>query len=225
VQIEDEDEDVDTTNEFEAFLAISCVDFWGYDNEVHFRRTLERSRIDAPHFGEWIVWNSLPCVHWPGAELRTQRVYEAAGAPPILVVGTTNDPATPYHWSVELAAGLESGVLLTFNGDGHTATGFGNACIDDTMVTYVVDLAVPADGTECANTYGDTFPPSDLDTPAEPEAPAEIPGAAPPPPTGTIRPPDTGSGGEAAGGSAQWLALGALTVGGTGLAFVARGLR
>ncbi|WP_168929374.1 alpha/beta hydrolase [Nocardioides sp. GY 10113] len=76
--------------------------------------------------------------------------YTAPGAAPILVVGTSRDPATPLVNSENLADLLESGVLLTRDGDGHTAylTG-GNACIDRTVTAYLVDGTVPADGTQC----------------------------------------------------------------------------
>jgi len=73
----------------------------------------------------------------------------AAGAPPILVVGTTHDPATPYAWSQALAAALDSGVLVTLDADGHTAVPARNACIAALVEAYLIDLAAPADGTTC----------------------------------------------------------------------------
>ena len=71
------------------------------------------------------------------------------GAAPILVVGTTRDPATPYEWAVALADQLESGVLLTRDGDGHTAYHVGSACIDEAVESYLVEGAVPPDGKKC----------------------------------------------------------------------------
>jgi hypothetical protein len=66
-----------------------------------------------------------------------------------LVIGTTRDPATPYAWAVELAEQLESGVLLTYDGDGHTAYNRGSGCIDSTVEEYLISGTVPADGTRC----------------------------------------------------------------------------
>jgi pimeloyl-ACP methyl ester carboxylesterase len=73
----------------------------------------------------------------------------AAGAGPILVIGTTGDPATPYESSVRLADSLESGVLLTFRGDGHTAYEQGNICVDDHVDAYILTGETPPEGTEC----------------------------------------------------------------------------
>jgi hypothetical protein len=73
----------------------------------------------------------------------------AAGAPPILVVGTLRDPATPYRWAQALAGDLSSGVLLGWNGDGHTAYGQGSACVDTIVNDYLISLSVPRSGTVC----------------------------------------------------------------------------
>jgi hypothetical protein len=61
----------------------------------------------------------------------------------MLVLGTTNDPSTPYSWAVAVATQLESGVLVTRTGDGHTAFNKGNACVDQTVEDYFVDGVVP----------------------------------------------------------------------------------
>lgn len=74
--------------------------------------------------------------------------YSAPGAAPIVVVGTTGDPATPYESAVRLADLLDSGVLLTREGEGHTAYLLGNnPCIKDAVTGFLVDGTVPADRT------------------------------------------------------------------------------
>ncbi len=73
----------------------------------------------------------------------------ADGAAPILVIGTTNDPATPYEWSVALAEQLSSGVLITRVGEGHTGYNKGNACVDDAVAAYFVNGAVPEADLRC----------------------------------------------------------------------------
>ena len=67
--------------------------------------------------------------------------FTASGAAPIVVVGTTRDPATPYRWAEELSQELDSGVLLSRDGDGHTAFQQGNACIDKAIEAYLARLA------------------------------------------------------------------------------------
>jgi len=74
---------------------------------------------------------------------------KAAGAPPIVVVGTTRDPATPYPWAVALSQQLQSGVLVSRDGDGHTGFQQGNTCVDDAVEGYLVRGKVPRDGLSC----------------------------------------------------------------------------
>ncbi len=76
---------------------------------------------ESPIFGSWFAWQDLPCTVWPVAPTDTPHQIKAVGAKPILVVGTTRDPATPYVWAQGLAHQLVSGRLLTRDGDGHTA--------------------------------------------------------------------------------------------------------
>jgi hypothetical protein len=73
----------------------------------------------------------------------------ATGAPPIVVIGTTADPATPYKWSEALASQLDSGVLLTHVGEGHTSLGSPSACVTTAVTNYLVSLTVPAKGSRC----------------------------------------------------------------------------
>ena len=73
----------------------------------------------------------------------------AQGAPPILVIGTTNDPATPYVWAQSLASELSSGVLLTHVGEGHGVYGLGNQCATNAVDDYLLDGTTPAVGTQC----------------------------------------------------------------------------
>src|SRR5262249_1505722 len=73
------------------------------------------------------------------------------GAPPILVVGTTRDPATPYSWAVAVSQQLESATLLTHEGEGHTAYRNGDGCTDIAVDDYLLDLKVPAKGTICGD--------------------------------------------------------------------------
>ena len=77
------------------------------------------------------------------------RRIAAKGAAPILVVGTTRDPATPYAWAQGLAGQLDSARLLTYEGDGHTAYLRGGACIDDTINAYLLKGKAPKDGKKC----------------------------------------------------------------------------
>ncbi len=102
----------------------------------------------SPLFGRLVAGFSAQCDEWPIKPTVEAPDYTAAGAAPILVVGTTGDPATPYDSAVKLAETLESGVLLTRDGEGHTAYLSGNSCITEAITGYLVDGTVPKDGTE-----------------------------------------------------------------------------
>ncbi len=133
-------------NTLEAGVAVLCAD----EPErltLHRFLTLERSlarRYPLIGFAATVGCSA----GWPPAADPLPAV-RAEGAPPILVVGTRYDPATPYSWSQALADALRSGVLLTYEGDGHTAFASGNRCIDRIVTRYLVDLDVPPEGTAC----------------------------------------------------------------------------
>ena len=100
-------------------------------------------------FGASTVWARLACHDWPVTAEFTPPKLTAAGAAPIVVIGTTRDPATPYASAKELASTLTSGVLLTRDGDGHTGYRQGNACIDAAVDGYLLAGAVPTNGKRC----------------------------------------------------------------------------
>jgi pimeloyl-ACP methyl ester carboxylesterase len=136
------------SNLAEANMAVNCVDRpWPRDLAAWRAAAATASRA-APEFGSMILWGSLPCAYWPVPGARVPQL-RADGAPPILVVGTTRDPATPYRWARALAGDLSSGVLLGWNGDGHTAYMMGSSCVDAIVDRYLIDGTGPAGGTVC----------------------------------------------------------------------------
>jgi len=133
----------------DADTSISCLDRPWPRSLAPWRAAASAAARAAPLFGASIVWGSLPCAYWPVPSYPLPRI-RAAGARPILVVGTLRDPATPYRWAQALAADLSSGVLLGWNGDGHTAYGEGSACVDTIVNDYLISLSVPRSGTVCS---------------------------------------------------------------------------
>jgi len=101
----------------------------------------------APTFAPVASWWLLGCSSWT-VERHVLELPTAPDAPPLLVVGTTHDPATPYAGAVSLTRTLGSGHLLTWEGQGHTAYGQ-SACINDLVDGYLLQLTMPADGTRC----------------------------------------------------------------------------
>jgi pimeloyl-ACP methyl ester carboxylesterase len=133
-----------------AFYAIGCLDGPAPRTAAAVERLAQRAAREAPNFGASTVWLGLPCTFWPVPPDGLTGPIHARGAPPILVVGNTNDPATPYAQAQSLAKELDSGHLLTYVGQGHTAYGHGHACIDQAVDEYLVDRKLPAEGERCA---------------------------------------------------------------------------
>ena len=137
-----------TSNLIQANAAINCL-----DEEVAGGPTLipESTFVaDSPIFGDIIFGMAdRGCGDWPLKTTLTPPDYSAPGTPPILVVGTTRDPATPLIWAQQLAQTLSNGVLLTRNGDGHTAYLSGNRCIIQNVDGFLIGGVVPANGTRC----------------------------------------------------------------------------
>jgi pimeloyl-ACP methyl ester carboxylesterase len=133
----------------EAFWAVTCLDgpvIPGADAAAELER---RAVAVAPRLGAFIVNNSLPCSLWPVPPLPPVGQLTAAGAPAILVIGTTLDPATPLAQARSLASSLERGHLLVAEGEQHTSFNNGNACVDDVVTGYLVDRTLPRAGTRC----------------------------------------------------------------------------
>ncbi|KQY23604.1 transporter [Cellulomonas sp. Root485] len=138
-----------STNSTVAFNAINCLDNPGSADFATMRAEAAQIEEAAPTVGYFFGFGGTVCAQWPVPAVGTLDSYTAEGAAPILVVGTTGDPATPYEWAVKLADLLSSATLLTYEGEGHTAYGSSNDCIADTVDAYLLTGAVPADGTRC----------------------------------------------------------------------------
>jgi pimeloyl-ACP methyl ester carboxylesterase len=136
------------SNLTDANMAVNCVDRPWPRSLRTWRSAAAAAARAAPQFGAANMWGSLPCAYWP-VRAAAPRSLRAAGAPPILVVGTTRDPATPFRWAQALAQDLASGVLLGWNGDGHTAYLMGSTCVDTAVDRYLISLAAPRDGAVC----------------------------------------------------------------------------
>ncbi len=135
-------------NSIEARTVVNCSDASERLTVDEAVAAAQRIAAAAPVFGSAIGWSTLSCVGWPTTATPLPELT-GAGAPPVLVVGTVGDPATPYVWSEQMTDALESAVLLTYEGDGHTAFLRGGPCIEDAVVDYLVDLRVPEPGTRC----------------------------------------------------------------------------
>jgi pimeloyl-ACP methyl ester carboxylesterase len=133
---------------FPVYFAVSCLDSSWPETPEELLFAGKLAAAGSPHFGEAIVTDYVRCPLWP-VEPQPLTPPTADGSPPIVVVSTTNDPATPYESGVRVAEQLPEGVLVTNEGDGHTVVAQGEECIDDAVFAYLVDLSPPPDGLRC----------------------------------------------------------------------------
>lgn len=137
-------------NQTEAFSAYNCRDYT-FDPDVDLMREKAAELAEAaPVIGPYMGYGDISCSTWPYPEQAERSEIHAAGADPIVVIGTTNDPATPYAWAESLAEQLDSGVLVSYEGEGHTAYNKGSDCVNAAVEAYLVDGTVPEDGLACS---------------------------------------------------------------------------
>ncbi|MFE6779447.1 alpha/beta hydrolase [Streptomyces sp. NPDC057702] len=134
-----------------ANSAISCRDTRQRVTPEQVKAELPTFRETSPVFGEMMAWGMLGCTDWPVPGLRDHPEVSAPGAAPILVIGTTGDPATPYEGARTMARQLGEGVgvELTYRGEGHGAYNSGDDCTVRNVDDYLLDGTVPPTGTTC----------------------------------------------------------------------------
>ncbi|MFE9658562.1 alpha/beta fold hydrolase [Streptomyces sp. NPDC005955] len=133
--------------------AISCRDSKDRTTPEQARASLAEFREISPVFGEFLGWDTAGwCHQWPVPGLQERSEVSAPGAAPILVIGNTGDPATPYEGAGRMADGLGEGVgvLMTWKGEGHGAYGNGSDCVDGAVDAYLLDGRAPKDGKVCS---------------------------------------------------------------------------
>ncbi|MEU3399012.1 alpha/beta hydrolase [Streptomyces filamentosus] len=139
------------TNLMFANAAVNCLDLPpAYQGPADAEKAVPSFEKASPVFGAGLAWAALNCTYWPVEATGRPHRITAEGAAPILVVGTTRDPATPYRWAESLAGQLSSGTLLTYEGDGHTAYGRGSDCVDTAINTYLLEGTPPPAGKRCS---------------------------------------------------------------------------
>ncbi|MDQ0794115.1 pimeloyl-ACP methyl ester carboxylesterase [Streptomyces sp. B1I3] len=140
----------DTQNH--AQRAISCADTKARPTAAEARALLPDFREVSPVFGPFLAWDTAGwCARWPVDGERDTPEASAPGAAPVLVIGTTGDPATPYEGARRMADELGEGVgiMVTNEGEGHGSYG-GSGCVTALVDAYFLDGKVPADGHTCS---------------------------------------------------------------------------
>ena len=136
-------------NLMQVIYAVNCLDRSDSKEVGHYVSEARSLSAKAPTWGAFLAWGTAPCGYWPAPTNNAPKRISAAGSGPILVVGTTRDPATPYKWAQGLASELADGHLITFDGDGHTAYTRSNSCVNDAVDAYLLNGDLPPAGLRC----------------------------------------------------------------------------
>ncbi len=136
-------------NSMEALYAVNCLDHNDFIETEEVPQYFPQFDEASPTFGRAFAYSLSTCAQWPVKTGDRTVALTAKGAPPIIVVGTTRDPATPLIWSQAMAKQLESGRLITRDGDGHTGFQKGNDCVDDAVEGWLVSGTVPKPDLKC----------------------------------------------------------------------------
>ena len=137
------------SNNMDAFNAINCLDYTATEKTLD-QATVEAEELaeNAPIFGPAMSY-STGCNGWPVEPAEPIGPTVAEGSDPIVVASLTSDPATPIHFSRQLAKELDNSLHITVEGEGHGAYSPNNDCIVEAIDSYILDDELPEDGLVC----------------------------------------------------------------------------
>jgi pimeloyl-ACP methyl ester carboxylesterase len=138
-----------TDNSIDVLYAVNCLDHDDYVASKDVPRLFASFEKAAPTFGRAFAYSTSSCSKWPVRSGERTTAIHAKGAPTIVVVGTTRDPATPLAWAQALARELDSGTLITRDGDGHTGFQQGNSCVNEAVEAWLVAGTKPKPDLHC----------------------------------------------------------------------------
>jgi pimeloyl-ACP methyl ester carboxylesterase len=135
------------SNALEANIAINCVDYASPSNVQAYQQLATQLNAVSPLFGSISAWS--PCIYWPVKANPPPGDLSAPGAPPILIISGTHDPATPLSWGENLHHEIPGSLFMIRNGDGHISYDQ-SSCVSSAVDTYLIQLKAPADGKTCS---------------------------------------------------------------------------
>lgn len=134
-----------SSNILSAFIAINCWDYPPTPTATGLARSARQFSRNArvPELARAMSWGNAPCTTWFEHASIKPAPAETTTSAPILIIGTTYDPATPLAWARALHQQLPTSSLLTFDSDGHTAYLGGNPCVDRAVDRYLLTGLAP----------------------------------------------------------------------------------
>ena len=130
-----------TNNEYDSGIVIDCLDWRETRNTAQMIDDAQLFAKKAPVFGPYLAYSGLTCSEFPPAPIdantrATNSITSIATPTPVIIIGVTRDPATPYEWSVGLSKIFANSILISLNADGHTGQGRGSTCVDEIVDRY-----------------------------------------------------------------------------------------
>lgn len=132
-----------------SIIGVNCLDHPAIEDQAWMAKEAKDLAASYPTFGGQMGYSGLTCSMWPEGPVREPAPIHASGSAPIVVIGTTGDPATPYPWAQALAEQLDEGTLITWKGQGHTAYGRSGGCVEQAVDAFLLEGTVPEDGLTC----------------------------------------------------------------------------
>ncbi len=139
-----------SSNEADAQFVIDCLDWKGPRITTEFVSEAKVFAAKAPVFGPYLAYSGLSCQFFPKLAIASP-VIKKISTTPIIIVGTTRDPATPYSWALDLHNTILNSRLISLNGDGHTGYGHGSLCVDNAVDRYFLTGIPPAQDLTCTS--------------------------------------------------------------------------
>ena len=143
-------------NQNDANIIINCLDWQERRSNDAIRMAATKFAKAAPIFGPYVAFSGITCNLLNQAFGSTQMTTDQNTAQiqktstPILIIGTTQDPATPYAWAKALNSYIVGSRLITMKGEGHTGYGRGSACTDDAVDAYLTSGVIPTKNLTCS---------------------------------------------------------------------------
>ena len=134
-------------NDFDSGAVIDCLDFAENRSIAQIKSDAVKISLAAPVFGPYLAYGGISCKFFP--QTNPLVVGQTKTTAPIIVIGTTGDPATPYAWAIGLHKLLTNSQLVTLVGEGHTGHGRGNGCVDDAIDAYYLKGTLPTPDLRC----------------------------------------------------------------------------
>jgi len=138
------------SNENDALQVIDCLDQSELETVAAFKKGATDFSEQAPIFGPYLAYSGLACRYLPNLSSVEKIEIKKLNTEPILIVGNTRDPATPYKWAQSLTKIFTGSVLITLDGDGHTGHGRGSKCVDSAVDRYLITGITPKSELFCA---------------------------------------------------------------------------